>query len=440
MIATFDGPLVHAIGWALVHSLFATTAIAALAAACWRAARHERAEVRYLIGCGAMLAMLLSLLASVTAGWLDATGKPRPTTAIQISSTSGDWLGWLVAAWSVGVLANSLHVVLGWLYVRRLLRSASEQLPTELTTSLQSLATRLGVTRPVRLLESALCRVPTTIGFVRPVVLLPASVVTGLPPAQLEAVLAHELAHIRRYDFLVNLLQTAIETVLFFHPAVWFVSRRVRDEREHCCDDLAVQACIDRLTYAKALTALPPLAGRAPALAATGGSLLRRVQRLLRPDARRSTSTARCIAGMCALAMSTLPTAPLLLDRFEPAATAPIVTRSGMVRLLDGGHVLRIEPGVLVEVKDDAGTRMSDLGCMLVLPPDSLAYLDGRELAHGHALVIGEDLRIESRATRQTFVLRLLAAHSAGSTLQVQRNGDRYLFPPLELPVSRPRQ
>src|SRR5438045_2418615 len=121
------------------------------------------------------------------------------------------------------------------------------------------LAARLRVNRPVRLLQSALVHVPAVLGCVRPVILLPASALTGLTPLQLEALLAHELAHVRRYDYLVNLVQSVIETLLFYHPAVWWISARVRDEREHCCDDLAVAVCGDPHFYASALLSMERL-------------------------------------------------------------------------------------------------------------------------------------------------------------------------------------
>ena len=104
-------------------------------------------------------------------------------------------------------------------------------------------------------------RVPTIVGCLRPVILLPASVVTGLPASHLDAVLAHELAHVRRHDYLVNVLQSLVETLLFYHPAVWWCSRQIRIEREHCCDDLVVEACGDRVVYAHALAQLEELRG-----------------------------------------------------------------------------------------------------------------------------------------------------------------------------------
>jgi hypothetical protein len=145
------------------------------------------------------------------------------------------------------------------------------------------LSKRLHISRPVRLLQSTGVDVPTGIGSLKPVILLPVSALAGLSFAQTEAILAHEMAHIRRHDYLVNLLQTLLETVLFYHPAVWWLSRRIRDERENCCDDLAVSLCGDPVTYARALADLEQQRGRGAILvmAASGGPLAQRVRRLL---------------------------------------------------------------------------------------------------------------------------------------------------------------
>ena len=179
----------------------------------------------------------------------------------------------------------------------------------ELQALARDLGGRLGIGRAVALLESTAVSVPMVVGWLQPVVLVPASVLTGLPPSQLAAVLAHELAHVRRHDYLVNLLQTAVETLLFYHPAVWWVSAQVRRERENCCDDLAVAVCGDRLGYARALANLEGL--RAPAsplvLAASGGSLVERIRRLVGAPVHRPRQS--WMAGV--LALSLLPLAGL---------------------------------------------------------------------------------------------------------------------------------
>jgi beta-lactamase regulating signal transducer with metallopeptidase domain len=131
--------------------------------------------------------------------------------------------------------------------------------------------------------DSSLVDTPTVIGWVKPVILLPVAAFAGLSPSQVEAILAHELAHIRRHDFLVNLLQTFAETILFYHPAVWWLSARIRAEREHCCDVVALSVCGDAVSYAEALVELESrrTVHSRLAMAATGGSLMTRVRRLL---------------------------------------------------------------------------------------------------------------------------------------------------------------
>src|SRR5262249_26688490 len=144
---------------------------------------------------------------------------------------------------------------------------------------------------------------PMVIGWLRPVILLPASAMTGLTPQQLEAIIAHELAHIRRHDYLINLLQAVIETLLFYHPAVWWVSRRIRQEREHCCDDLAVAVCGDALTYARALLEMERLRAAGPqlAMAANGGLLMNRIRRLVGAQPKHADRFSGLFAGVIAL-------------------------------------------------------------------------------------------------------------------------------------------
>lgn len=151
-----------------------------------------------------------------------------------------------------------------------------------LELKLRELANKLNISKNVKLRESLAVKVPVVIGWLRPVILLPSSAITGLSVRQLELILAHELAHIRRHDYLVNLLQKIAETLLFYHPAVWWLSGVVRQERENCCDDLAIAVCKgDKLFYAKTLSLLDSMRpSNDIALAADGGSLLRRIQRL----------------------------------------------------------------------------------------------------------------------------------------------------------------
>src|SRR3989454_6019086 len=210
-----------------------------------------------------MLAIPLAtgLRLHAVAAWPVVPESPAAAVAAaRLRTTIEPTLPWIVVVWFGGVLVLSLRLTSGWLVARRLGRTATHPVPEACREALARLAARLRVTRPVRVLESAVIQVPAVIGWLRPVILLPASALTGLTPLQLDALLAHELAHVRRYDYLVNLLQSAVETLLFYHPAAWWVSRRVREEREHCCDDLAVAACGgDAHVYATALLGMEQL-------------------------------------------------------------------------------------------------------------------------------------------------------------------------------------
>jgi len=212
-------------------------------------------------------------------------------------------LAWLVCVWAAGVVMLSLRTAGGWNFAQTLKRHGTRPAEPAWQQVLARLANRMGVARRIALFESTMARVPTVIGWLRPVILLPMSALAGLTPQMMEAILAHELAHIRRHDYLLNMLQTAVETLLFYHPAVWWVGKKIRQERENCCDDLAVAACGDALIYARALTELEQLRA-VPfdlAMAATGGSLLARIRRLVGMRQPVSTTPSTWLAGIVAL-------------------------------------------------------------------------------------------------------------------------------------------
>jgi beta-lactamase regulating signal transducer with metallopeptidase domain len=223
----------------------------------------------------------------LTADVANSTAPPAPFTRIwssreKVFEAAQPWLPWIVGLWTAGVALLALRLAVGWGMIRRLRRHGESPRDPVWSARLERLRVRLGVTAPVDLLCSAQAGVPMVIGWLKPVVLVPAGLLAGLTPHQLEAVLAHELAHIRRHDYLVNLLQNVVETFFFYHPAVWWVSRQIRTEREHCCDDLAAAFCGSTLDYARALTALAELRHTSGVfgLAATGGSLVNRIARL----------------------------------------------------------------------------------------------------------------------------------------------------------------
>jgi hypothetical protein len=186
--------------------------------------------------------------------------------------------------WLAGVAALLLRMAAGLWRVRQLQVTAFAAEPSRWQAAAERIARRLGIRAAVRVAETTQVDAPVALGWLRPVILLPIAALANLTPIQVEAILAHELIHVRRHDYVINILQTITETILFYHPAVWWVSRQIRVEREHCCDDVAVQVCGDPVEYATALAELEEWRSRevSLAMAATGGSLMGRVRRLLK--------------------------------------------------------------------------------------------------------------------------------------------------------------
>lgn len=217
------------------------------------------------------------------------SAEPDKQTTAPIAASAAEttipWLPLVVGVWAIVVGLLSLWNLGGWFVVHRLTQTAALPASDSATLRLQQLARQMGITQTIRLLESLQIDSPMVIGWLRPVVLLPPSLLTSLTATELDAVLAHELAHIRRYDYLVNLLQTLTETLLFFHPAVWLLSRYIRTEREYCCDDEAVSICGSKTNYARALAAVeanrpvPQLA--MPFIGSNRNMTLNRVRRIM---------------------------------------------------------------------------------------------------------------------------------------------------------------
>ena len=321
-------PLILALGWALLHFLWQGALIAMLLGSVNLLLRKAGAGLRYAAAYAAMLAMLaacvgtffwlvihagdfgstpIETLASVSpvtlAGGAMAARAISTQSAVRLEQWLDGHLVWLVCVWAAGVLMLSLRTAGGWIFAQTLKRRGTRPAETSWQQVMARLANRLGVARRIALCESTIAQVPTVIGWLRPVILLPVSALLGLTPQMMEAILAHELAHIRRHDYLLNMLQTAIETLLFYHPAVWWVGKKIRQERENCCDDLAVAACGDALIYARALTELEQIRG-VPldlAMAATGGSLVARIRRLVGIRQPISSTPSTWLAGIVAL-------------------------------------------------------------------------------------------------------------------------------------------
>jgi len=293
----FAQPWVDRLGWTLLHFLWQGALITALFAIARLFARKP--GTRYALACIALVAMVAAPF--VTFGIAGSTSvypagpaapdlNPAPPAVFQTYLPAlGSWeriFPWLVASWFAGVIVFSIRLIGGWFAATRLRLTTASAAPPEWQQTLERLAQRIGVSRPVRLLLSDSVETPAVVGWLRPAILTPVAAFAGFPAEYLEALLAHELAHIRRHDFLVNILQRTAEALLFYHPALWWVSKQIRIERELCCDDLAVAASGDVLTYARALAELESLrpAHASLAVAANGGSLVDRIRRLLAPS------------------------------------------------------------------------------------------------------------------------------------------------------------
>ncbi len=318
-------------GWTLLHFVWQGAILGLLIAGVLWIYRRRSASTRYAVASGGLLALLAAPVVTGAVLWQAArTVEPSGSAdrvaarALGTGATSGhalvsrnsmDAVHARLAAALPGVVAiwlasASLLLVRmgGGLWRVHRLHEAGFAAPASRWQEVAArLASRLGLQNAVRVVESRLVGTPTVVGWMRPIVLLPVAALANLTPAQVEAILAHELAHIRRHDYLVNLLQSLGETVLFYHPAVWWVSGRIRAEREHCCDDVALVVSGDRLSYAAALAALEEWRGRemAPALGAADGPLGGRVRRILdRPSGNRPRFLRRAMAWGLALALA----------------------------------------------------------------------------------------------------------------------------------------
>jgi uncharacterized protein (TIGR03435 family) len=297
-------PWVARLGWTLVHFIWQGAVTAAVYGAARAALRG--AVARYGLACAALAAMMAAPVATWV--WL-GPGPGTPDEVYRIHSTpapvsretgtvavaipvaarvdGADILPWVVMVWFAGAAAFGIRLAGGCVLAGRMRSRQVRPAPAEWQQRFERLQSRLGVAR-ARLLVSGLADAPAVVGWWKPVVLAPIGALSGLAPEAVEALLAHELAHIRRHDYLVNTMQSVVEALLFYHPAVWWVSGHMRAEREHCCDDVAVAMAGDALTYARALAEVE--ARRAPAarlaMSAAGGSLAQRIARVLgRPPA-----------------------------------------------------------------------------------------------------------------------------------------------------------
>ncbi|GAB5403467.1 MAG: hypothetical protein Aurels2KO_16980 [Aureliella sp.] len=325
-----ENPLVYRLGWVILHTLWQFLVVALVAAACYRILRQASASARYVV---LMAANFLIAVAPI-ATWFSL--EPREPTSITertptaspaqsyrasapqlahtplaaatdlpvlpeqvgkkvnssqrimqnwwqiIQAFCEPWLPMTVLLWCLGVLMCAVRPFCGWLHVRRICRTGTRPPDDEVADVFKKLCAQMQLKRHAQVLVSTVVQSPVVVGAFRSVILLPANFVATASLDHLNAILAHELAHIRRYDYLVNLAQTLMETLFFYHPGVWWISNRLRIERENCCDDLAARVVQNRVEYGRALLAVEELRAKKKQLAigAHDGTLTHRVKRL----------------------------------------------------------------------------------------------------------------------------------------------------------------
>ena len=359
--------LAHALSVSLLRFVWEGAIAGVVAAAMLGLLRNRSANARYVTACFGLAVMAAMPVVETVANLRQADGGASVASALPAAgraistavAMAAPWEGvqaWVLRVWAAGVFLFGLRLALSYGHVARL-RRMGESAGSELLARASEVASRMGVLRPVTVLVTRVADCPSVTGWLRPAILMPAAVLAGLDAEQLEAILAHELAHIRRHDYLVNLLQTVIETLLFYHPAVWWLSARIRRERECCCDDLAARHCGDAMGYARALTSLERLRV-APVLtpAANGSSLLFRVRRLMGV---RETAPSRWPA----LAAVAVAAACLMANTHwahgQTRDTASVLSRAPL-EYPEAARAKGIEGTVVAEVTLDAGGGVSD--------------------------------------------------------------------------------
>ena len=349
-------PWIGTVGWALVHFLWQGVLIWIGVSLSLRLLRQAKPTARYAVACAGLLLCLALPVSGIIRNLPNVVSSHEQQTDSNLSSFETDQLepnvstlneksltrildthlGLIVMVWSVGACLLSLRFASGLVWVRKL--RLSEALPDgdPWKMRLADLSRALGLKRSVVMKVVGGIEGPVAAGLWRPAIFIPLSVLTGMAPELVEALLAHELAHIKRHDYLVNLVQSAIEVILFYHPAVWWISNRIRIEREQICDDLAARALGEPRRLALALQELDLLQLRIPHLAqaAHGGNLMSRIRRLIHPEPRTLAwkamisilgITAACVAS-AAISSSRLqdvPKPPPLQAPAEPPLPLP---------------------------------------------------------------------------------------------------------------------
>ena len=335
---TLSPELIQALGWTVVHSIWQATTIAFVLAILLGIFKSKSSNFKYNISVLALATVTFSFIGTfayeysvldyqtsinnaanlsgagslllenlfMSGGQATAIGGETLNNLLQtclnfIHSQSSN----IVCIWLIGMIFFLLKLVSGLVYIERLKNQAVAIQESKWNNIFEELMNQVSISKPVRLCESQIAKSPMTVGFFKPLILVPASLLSGLEAQTIQAIIAHELAHIQRKDYLMNIAQVITESVLYYHPAVWWISEKIRTERENCCDDFAVKLCNSEMDYAKSLLELENTFHQQPqlAMAIVGKQkhLLYRIKRILNQPQKTSNKMEKFIVGFLLL-------------------------------------------------------------------------------------------------------------------------------------------
>jgi beta-lactamase regulating signal transducer with metallopeptidase domain len=329
LIDFFGYELINALGWSIFHILWQGVILVLFLGLLLRLLRNKSSNVRYGIAILGLVAIVgLSAMNFVQNYNKSANSDTEPTYYPEISknvlfdfgdtendfytlSTYDDiksmvskvdkYFPFMVNLWILGVVFFTIKFIFGFLYTIRLKNTKTRPVSNQWIKRFENIQNKLHLRKSITFLESYIIKIPVVLGHLKPVVLVPAEMLTGMPANQIEAIIAHELAHIKRNDYIINVLQTIVETIFFFHPAVWYISAQIRKERENCCDDMALNVCKESIVYAKALVSIQELTFNrhysAVAFSGNKKHVLNRIKRMIMKPKEKSNITDKLIAA-----------------------------------------------------------------------------------------------------------------------------------------------
>jgi bla regulator protein blaR1 len=307
----FSDPALRSLGWTLLHSIWQLLALGSLYVVF--VFFTKKASHRYNEGMGLLFAQVLislltfTVLQSQTAlkiGTESAILETAPSILQNIKMYFQNNISLIVSLWILGSFALFVRLIFAFIFVNKVKNSSQNTTNASLENLVETLKVKMGMQQAIGIKESKAVNLPMMMGVLKPMILIPASLLTGLSNSQLEVIIAHELAHIKRHDYLLNGVQSLIEVLYFFHPAMWLLSAQIRIERENCCDDMAIAACGNKILLAKTLVQLQEtmtVPHFAMAFGKKQNPLLARIQRIVGLSSG-STFTKESIwivAGLC---------------------------------------------------------------------------------------------------------------------------------------------